>query len=390
MSEEKAHSQIGASSLYRWSRCPGSVKLSENIPSSTSKYAEEGTKAHDGAAHRIQKGRFPEEWSSGIFLAQYPDMISAVMTYVNRVEEIILTDKDSNDVVLIEHRFHLKQIHPDAFGTGDAVIYKHRSRTLYILDYKHGKGHVVDVKDNPQLKYYALGALLSLPEIRPTKVVSEIIQPRAYHEDGPIRSEGYAAADLLDFAMELKGYIAETEKPNAPIIPGDHCHFCPAKPHCPSLHKKSVEAAKQVFSPQTAYDPVKLADTLALLPAIEAWVKGVREFAYSEAEAGRTPPGYKLVPKRATRQFTDIKAVEQRIAARFQSGMIDECYSPRELKSVAQIEKVLGKKDFTAQVGDLVVAVSSGSTLVPESDKRDALTGGEAFTAIPSKEDFLS
>ncbi|MCH8328897.1 MAG: DUF2800 domain-containing protein, partial [Nanoarchaeota archaeon] len=41
------HSKIGASSMYRWSNCPGSVKLSEGMTSESSIYAIEGTAAHE-------------------------------------------------------------------------------------------------------------------------------------------------------------------------------------------------------------------------------------------------------------------------------------------------------------------------------------------------------
>lgn len=389
MSEEKAHSQIGASSLYRWSKCPGSVRVSKNIPSSTSKYAEEGTIAHD-VASRILLKQIPPGAAIPEF-ENYPDMREAVRTYVERVTDLIHTDKHEKDVVLIEHRFHLKSIHPDAFGTGDAVIYKHLHKTLYVLDYKHGKGHVVEVRGNPQLKYYGLGALLSLPDLRPQWVQCEIIQPRAYHEDGPIRADKFPSFDLLDFALELKKYILATEDPNAPIVPGDHCHFCPAvKYECPIIQEKAVQAAKNVFAPQVSYDPEKLSASLDLLPAIEAWIKGVREFAYSEAQQGRPIPGYKLVSKRATRQFVDMNAVVQRLQQRFTEPTVRECYTNPELKSVAQIEKIVGKKDFTAIMGDLVSSISSGTTLVEASDPRpeaQQIGAAEVFKSLPSGEE---
>ena len=43
---EKVHATFSPSAAERWIACPGSVKLSENCPKTTSKYAEEGTLAH--------------------------------------------------------------------------------------------------------------------------------------------------------------------------------------------------------------------------------------------------------------------------------------------------------------------------------------------------------
>lgn len=378
---EKAHSDIGASSLYRWSKCAGSVRLSKGIPSKSSVYAEEGTIAHELASNILLKKSIDPTSH------KYPDMMAAVMEYVNLIREEIETDKSEYDIVLIEHRFHLKQIHPDAFGTADCVIYKHNSRTLKVFDYKHGQGHVVDVKNNPQLYYYALGAMLSLPQIKAKSIESIIVQPRAFHHEGSIRREEYTPIELFNFAGDLTKYIAETEKPNAAISPGEWCHFCNAKAKCPVLHDKAVEAAKQEFSVQKPYDPEKLSKTLELLPAIEAWIKGVREFAYSEAEQGRCPPGHKLVAKRASRQWSDVNKVASHINHSFTRDIAVQCFSEPELKSVAQIEKIMGKKDFV-QLQEQVVSISSGTTLVGDDDKRPPVMVGSEFQKVETKNLF--
>ena len=118
--EQKAHSDIGASSLYRWSKCPGSVRVSKDCPKEqTNKYALEGSIAHEGGEKRIKTGSFPPEWSSGRFLTEYPDMLDAVMEYVDLVERERDTDSSPQDVFLLEHRFHLKSIDEEAFGTAD-------------------------------------------------------------------------------------------------------------------------------------------------------------------------------------------------------------------------------------------------------------------------------
>src|SRR5699024_10382700 len=45
----------------------------------------------------------------------------------------------------------------EGFGTGDCVIIA--DGTLHIVNYKHGRGVLVEADDNPQMKLYALGAL---------------------------------------------------------------------------------------------------------------------------------------------------------------------------------------------------------------------------------------
>lgn len=99
------------------------------------------------------------------------------------------------------------------------------------------------------------------------------------------------------------------------------------------------------------------------------WVKAVQEFAHAEAIAGRPPPGFKLVAKRATRRWKDEAEARDRLMLECDMAL-DEMMSEPEMLSPAQIEKKIGRKAFAAIEGDLVVKQSSGTNLVPESDPR--------------------
>lgn len=363
------HSKVGASSMYRWQKCPASVRLSEGIKSSQSVYAEEGTKAHDLAANLLL-GNGPKEPVDH-------ETAEAVMTYVNFVNE--LRKKVPKECVWIEQRFDLSSIHPGLFGTADAVIFNPEERCLYVVDYKHGGGISVEVKNNSQLLYYALGSLVS------TGVLCDfvelvIVQPRCPHEEGSIRKWRIDSFELLDFAADLKDAVLRTEDPNAEVVPGDHCRFCPAAAICPALRRNAVQLAQLEFSPRFSYDPEQLSKALEWLPVLEGWIKNVRDFAYGEATHGRVPPGWKLVPKRLTRKFTDEDSVVKRAT---EQGKKEEIFET-SMKSVAQIEKVFGKKKFEMWFGDLVVGISSGETLVPESDPREPLklTAKQEFSVI--------
>lgn len=368
-----AHSRIGASSMHRWSKCPGSVRLSANIPGTTSKYAEEGTEAHDLAARCLDQGK--QAWE----LADDMEMAEAVQVYLDYIRE----QAGPQDTLLIEHKFDLSSVHQGCFGTADAVIYRPAEKLLIVADYKHGAGKLVQVKGNPQLDYYALGALMTLPDLVVDNVRKVIVQPRCAHADGAVRTEDVAAIDLLDFRADLIDYARKTEDESAPLVPGDHCGFCPAAATCPALHSKATEMAKSEFSAARPYDPERLRAALDARDAIRAWLKGLDEFAYREAEAGRCPPGYKLVDKRATRKW-----VSEGAAAEFMLdvGMTEsQIYEPRSLKSPAQIETIYGKKAFTGLDGVqlLIEKKSSGKALVPESDAR--------APAIPSAaQDFIA
>lgn len=129
--------------------------------------------------------------------------------------------------------------------------------------------------------------------------------------------------------------------------------------------------AAQIFSPVASYDPADLARTLDKIGIIEDWCSSVRAFAYAEAQSGRTPPGYKLVDKRAVRKWAD-STVDSVPAAiyRLKLNIADEeIFEEPKLKSPTQIEKLLkGYGTKLDILGELVVKASSGVKLVRESE----------------------
>lgn len=352
------HSPIGASSYYRWRACPGSVRLSKGLVSRSSAYAEEGTLAHEMAADRLVQGYWPKTISE--------EMKEHLLIYTDTVRQ----DYEACDAApihfKIEHRFDLSEIHKGLYGTADAVLYDPTLKILHVYDLKYGAGIAVDVEDNEQLKYYGLGALLSM-KVPCTAVELIIVQPRCEHAEGRVRRWSFPAVDLLDFAADLERDAKATEAPDAPLNPGGHCRFCPAAGLCPALKGRAVELAKLEFSSSLSYNPAKLAQALDWLPALEGFIKNVREFAYGEAEHGRCPPGYKLVQKVARRKWRDEG--EARKAFYSDARMFES-----SLKSPTQVEKILGKKEYE-KISEHVVAESSGLTLVHESDKRPPARG---------------
>ncbi len=376
-SDNSSHSKIGASSYYRWRACPGSVRLSEGIPSRTSSYAEEGTQAHEVGAHVLTSGA----WPMGIG----EEMRAAISVYIDTVQEDIrsVIGKTTAEV-LVEHRFDLSSIHRGMYGTADCVVYYPDTYHLAVYDYKHGAGIPVEVHDNgepnEQLTFYGLGAIRSIE--RPVHTVEiVIVQPRCPHPDGEVRRFKFSAIELLDFASDLKEAALRTEDPNAPLVSGSHCKFCPAAGVCPEVHKNALAIAKEEFSPALSYDVDKLAHTLNWLPVLEDWIKNVREFAYGEALHGRTPPGWKLVAKRATRKWRDPDKVGEVIHER--TKLPNRLIYETDVKSPTQIEKLLDKSKKSL-LEDLIVAESSGYTLAPETDKRESikLTAKNEFTDI--------
>lgn len=366
-----AHSKIGASSMERWEACPGSIRQAHGMPNHESPYAIEGTTAHDIAAKMILGIDLTKE----LITVTDPDdpayvddeMLEAVQVYV----EAFNTAKKGATFFEVEKQFDLSSIHPGLFGTSDGIIYHESKLELEVWDYKHGAGLPVEVEWNKQLMYYGLGALLQT-KVKCKTVKLVICQPRCPHTNGPVRSWTISTPELIDFSADLVDAAKATEDPNAPLKAGEHCRFCKAAPLCPQLNEMRMEVAKNEFSPQIAYDPEKLAKVLEAVPAVEAWVKGVKAFAFAEAEHGRIPPGFKLVPKRATRKWRDETLAKNFIA--LELGLDEKAIlKPAKLNSPAQIEALLSSKEDKKLLELHTIKESSGNTLAPSTDKREAI-----------------
>lgn len=385
MSSPMIHSTLGASAAYRWLACPGSVKLSANIPRKETEYSKEGTAAHALAEIAFGANLDPSNWLNEVVeeVRVSENMVNAVRIYVNFLHELA---EDGYELML-EHRFDLSKLNPPApmFGTSDCVAYHPGERKLVVADYKHGAGVPVEVEDSPQLKYYGLGALLQMSPLNRVDTVELIIvQPRAQHSGGPIRRWECDVEHLLDFGGELVEGAHRTMQADAELAAGKHCRFCPAQPMCPELHKETQLVASNEFAEKPLMDPrlltpQQLGLVLERADIIEDWLRSVRQHVQSQLESGNDVPGWKLVPKRATRAWTNEAdvigwALKQRLEA-------DEIFD-RKLKSPAALEKVVGKKNLPA---DLYASVSSGYTLAPANDPRPAVTNvaADEFSALP-------
>jgi hypothetical protein len=323
--------------------------MSRGIPRKDSDFSREGTAAH--ALAEIAHGRLKNadfwlgEMVEGVEVTE--DMCEAVQVYLDYLGELITLE----DEVKQEHRVSLERLNPPApmFGTCDMLIYRRTEKKLWVIDYKHGKGVPVDVKGNKQLRYYALGALLSLRDDQPVEEVEAVIvQPRAPHADGPIRSETFTPGDLLDYAADLIEAVELSLKPGAPLAAGDHCKFCPATAQCPARRDQAMQLAQIEFDAPapTMMDPRLLptevvSDLLAKADMVEDWIRALRAHALSELEAGRPLSGWKLVNKRPMRKWA---VAESEVLARFGDVDKEALFEEPKLRSPAQIEKLVGRE----------------------------------------------
>jgi hypothetical protein len=386
----KAHASLGASTSHRWMACPGSIRMSDGIPNIETPYAKEGTVAHAVAERCLTNRADPHtlvgvNWD-GVEVTE--DMTEFVGIFVDYCRKLMETATKH----WIEYRFSLARLNPPEamFGTSDFDAYDAAARRLTVVDLKYGQGVVVEAKENEQLRYYALGVALDLGaqgfEIEEVEMV--IVQPRAPHPDGIVRSETISVLELVEWAGVLLDAARATQDPNAPLVAGSHCRFCPAAAVCPERLRHAQALAQLEFSAMPAEPPRPetlprevLARIAPNLGAIEDYIASIRAYLLSECEKGRGDDlGVKLVAKRATRKWIDEEAVRQEVKSR---GFDEEEIESRKLKSPAQLEKVVGKKNAEAWLSPHVKKESSGVNVVSLDDPREAVQTAPVFSVLP-------
>jgi hypothetical protein len=286
----------------------------------------------------------------------------------------------------IEQKFDLSALGTpfDAGGTGDFVAYCPEQKTLEVVDLKNGMG-VVDVNENPQLRTYGLGALLAHPELDVERVTVTIVQPRAPHKDGRIRSETFHVADLIDWTADLLKAMQRSKqamdeyaaaKGNTVLLdewrdkwlkPGK-CTFCPVEGSCPALKRDALSVAAVWFDDMDQprlgnaaldTDPASLNRDLNMIPMLEDWIKARRALAHSMAEQGVEFEDHMLVDKIGNRKWADDTTP---LVASMRENDVDPFAEPK-LLSPAQLEKLLGSKR-KALIEPFVVREVTGTNLV--------------------------
>lgn len=385
------HAELGASNAARWMACPGSIRLSRGRPNNETEYSRIGTAAHTVGAMALERGVDPDMWLGlevdGVEVDE--QMVEGVGIYVNHCRTII--DRVGPGNYWIEKKLSLEAINPPGkmFGTGDFIGYDPVEYLLDVVDYKNGTGVVVEVKDGPQPRYYGLGAVLTLVKDRRVDYVRmTIIQPNAGHPDGVVRSETIDSLQLLEFAGDLMKAAGRTLDPDAPLIPGKHCRFCPASAICPA-QREQVQALAQVafeampldVPPPPSELPTEMfVHILQQMPVLDDWSTAFYAEARRRFEAGELP-GYKAVARKANRKWVSEDQVKTWLTDD-QGYDVTEIHSMK-LKSPAQIEKLMRSKKAIPE--GYTKKESTGYTLVRDSDPRPGieLHPGDAFPALP-------
>ena len=371
-----AHALLSASSAARWLNCPRSVRLTEHIKDEgSSVYAAEGTLAHAVAETMLryyQEHGTIESWTAiADFTTNeywYDGMKDDVLPYVEYVIETF-ESRSAAAALDIESRLDFSEYVPGGFGTGDAVILD--AGVLEIVDLKFGKGVPVEADHNPQIMLYGLGAFAAYDYIYSIDTVRmTIVQPRLDH----ITTFEMAATDLIYWAETTVEPIARLAyEGRGEQKAGDWCRWCKIKATC-KVRAQSLLAVTEKRN-QAELSDAEISEILAARDAIKRWLTDIEDEVMDRLTTGGKLAGWKLVEGRSNRKINEPDKLAGRLLDQYAPELI---YRPQELKTLTDLEKLVGKKRFAEEFGEFVYKPDGKPTLVPESDKRPALHSPEA------------
>lgn len=372
------HALLSASSSHRWLNCPPSARLCEKYEDTGSEYAQEGTDAHSLCEYKLKQALGMEASDPTENLSFYnEEMEQCACDYAAYVLELVEETKKicKDPVVLIEQRLDFSRFVAEGFGTGDCVIIA--DGTLYIVDYKHGKGVEVSAVENPQMMLYALGVLELFDGIYDIDTVRmAIFQPRRENVSVCVMAKD----DLLQWAYnDLMAKAKLAYEGGGEFACGNWCRFCKAKAACRKRAEYNLELAKYDFAMPDTLEDAEVAAILEKADELAAWAADVKEFALQQALNGVRYAGFKVVEGRSNRKYTDEDAVADTVK---KAGY--DPYEPK-LLGITAMEKLLGKKQFAKLLFRLVEKPQGKPALVPESDKRQEMNIDKAASAA---EDF--
>ncbi len=375
------HALLSPSSAHRWLNCTAAPLLEKDVEDKGSTFAEEGTLAHAYCAEKLKDflGLPTDEEYADIARLEDVYHTGEMDEYTDTYKTIVLEKfnaakaKTKDAQLLVEVRLDFRKYIPDAFGTSDAVIIA--DGMMEVIDFKYGKGVKVSAVENPQMMIYALGAYEQFSfEYNIDEVKMTIVQPRIDN----LSEFSMTSTSLLSWAEnELKPKALEAYKGGSQKA-GTWCQFCKVKAYCKSLASTCLDA-QSTSADSRLISPGEMASkVLPMLATIKTWLAGVEEYTLQQALSGVHYEGFKIVEGRSVRKITDTSAVADLLN---KEGFAEEAYiKPRELRSITDLEKLIGKKRFGTMCAQYIEKPQGKPTLVPETDKRPAFnTATEDF-----------
>jgi hypothetical protein len=270
-----------------------------------------------------------------------------------------MNGSDSPVQSIQEERLWLRKgIRPLLSGKPDEVL--RQGTRACILDTKYGTYRVEDPLDNQQLAIYAL--LVSRDDEAIEEVTAQILSP--YFDFEPVT---YGREELDQLYQSTLVVVASLDDPGD-AVPGDHCHFCPARLICSAARMQAENATlAKVIELPLGEGAAKL---LEQIKRAQALFKEIESYYRTRlVEDPGCVPGWMLQPGDVRRSIEDALALHERTSDQLSLEELLSCCSP----SVPALERMWAKKNgvpanqakegFKRFLGPLLIEKRSAASL---------------------------
>lgn len=252
------HAILPPSSAGSWARCHGWVAMNAMFPNDAeSEDSRIGTAVHELGALMLLERNTSIGGIACNGVVWDEEAFECAELYATDV--IWTASRFPNGTLTVEEHIDINYVHSENSGTPDAVLFDQDSRTIYIWDYKHGHG-VVEAYENFQLVDYLLGVLEKYSVSIMTAwghcwdIYLRVVQPRANHADGSIRTWKIDGPSIKHYADLLKTAALANLDGTGQCQSGSHCRYCSARHAC----QAALEAGMHLYEAASAPTPLRM------------------------------------------------------------------------------------------------------------------------------------
>ncbi len=300
------HVPLQPSSAHRWVECPGSVQAERQYPDRFNPSVNDSIASQWVADEVLRSYRsdtvvMPSDFEgaespNGVIITE--ELIDGAEMYVNDVLAICQKDGLLSKMKIC-HPVKIDRVHADNRGVIPCMIWAPGRLIVWMFSMRR---IAVENHRNWELIEYAIGALDEVTGgngLADQNIVIEmrVVQPRAFHIDGPARDWRLKGDNLRGFANQLRMAAEESQQDDPPTQAGHHCRDCTARRGCATLQNAcavvtEVVEVLQLHDLSPADTAVELRYLRKSQTLLNERLKGLESQALEQAKAGTMIPGF--------------------------------------------------------------------------------------------------
>lgn len=303
MPDPITHHPFSPSTLQRLSLCPGSWRMTKDIPEPPqSENAAEGTKLHEAVATGNMDGLTAEQQTLLEDCMQFESVLSHPSDTIEHEVRLDISDYDGNQIV---------------FGTADVVLV-HEDGNSDIIDWKFGRTPAPSAEGNFQLAAYALGVF---QKWNCKAVTCHIYQPRLH-----FHSE-YTFTKPKNILCNILSIISKAQSEIILLCASDEaCRYCRAASTCPACNQRYGLVPADVQNNMLT-DPDKLLTLWERAQMATKLVEQIKAAVTDYINEHGSLGDWTLEQRDGKREISDVSKLYERVAHMMNGHDLSECYT---------------------------------------------------------------